>query len=140
LGSQPAGAGAGVAGIGVTTVVGAGVGAGVVGTVGGSVGRGVGRRVGLALAVGPLVAVPDGLALAPGDPLGDVDGELDGARVAVGRGDGEAEARAAREADVVLDGAPVPGAGVVPHAATAADTSTVRRRRRIDAPSITRGI
>jgi hypothetical protein len=82
LGSQPAGAGVG--GIGVTTAVGAGVGGGVGAGVGGSVGRGVGRRVGVAVAVGPLVGVPDGLVLAPGDPLGDFDGEWDGARVAVG--------------------------------------------------------
>jgi len=141
LGSQPAGAGVGVddGGTGVTIAVGAGVGAG--GSVGGTVGRGVGLRVGVAVAVGPLVGAPDGLVLAPGDPLGEVDGEWDGARVAVGRGDGEAEARAARDGDVVPDGTPQSGgAGVVPHAATATDTTAVSRRRRTDAPSITRRI
>jgi hypothetical protein len=138
LGSQPAGGGVG--GIGVTTAVGAGVGGGVGAGVGGSIGRGVGRRVGVAVAVDPLVGVPDGRALAPGNPLGDVDGEWDGARVAVGRADGEPEARAARDGDAEPDGAPVPGAGVVPHAATATDTNAARRRRRTDAPSITRRI
>jgi hypothetical protein len=92
------------------------------------------------VAGGPLVGVPDGLALAPGDSFGEVGGEWDGARVAVGRGDGEPEARAARDGDAVLAGAPVPGAGVVPHAATATDTTAASRRRRTDAPSITRRI
>jgi hypothetical protein len=93
------------------------------------------------VAVGTLVGVPDERELAPGDPLGDVDGEWDGARVAVGGADGEPEARAARDGDAVPDGAPLAGgAGVVPHAATATATTAASRRRRTDAPSITRPI
>jgi hypothetical protein len=93
------------------------------------------------VAVGPLVGVPDGLVPAPGDPLGEVDGERDGAPDAVVGGDGEPEARAALDGDAESDGAPLAGgAGVVPHAATATDKNTARRRRRTDAPSITRRI
>jgi hypothetical protein len=92
------------------------------------------------VAVGPLVGVPDGLVPAPGEPLGDVDGERDGAPDAVGGADGEPEARAALDGDAESDGAPLRGAGVVPHAATATETNTARRPRRTDAPSITRGI
>jgi hypothetical protein len=74
--------------------------------------------------VGSLVGVPDEVASASGDTLGDADG----ARTAVGRGEG----------DAVAGRLPVAGAGDEPHAATATDTTTASRRRRTDAPSTTR--